>query len=825
MTTYILTFYSSLSANDRYRMRDENGTAISDADLATIFGSDGKARFILDWDGKRSESPLRIQIRNSSNTVVISHTTQKALLPAQLYEGTWTGGASTFTSFTPVEGKTLSEDQLSFLMEQIKSAQASGIKTLTTADYDYPAGNPTQVALWLLDSGIYKIGETMNVRGLSGATGLNVNVGDIIIISKSSTLTKALVLSTADNNRVKIFNATPTGGDSSYSTIVGAQDVITARDVGDTLTSTDNRIPLSAKQGKVLKDLIDSLVIKNAGTPTTATVGTVGKLLEDTTNGKLYQCTAIDNTDPQNIVYTWTEIGAGGGSSVQSDWNQNDPEAADYIKNRIAYPTQSVSKSLDVTEYDWGGYSGYVSGTVTPEALKTAMMAQGWTSAQADFYIAHHAYYSNAAPAAEVEYEYNYYPAVFSQWSANERMSALSEADASQFKNIPVKSVRLQFTDIFGSDRDVTVNLSKLPNDTSTDGFILFGYACYGNVSWDVDSVAVTAWQDSQIGLAIFANTLSGMNQGNQIASGTATIVTQDKIIEAALLPDATASVKGAVTLGQIGGAVQNGDYLRKYTTGQGLTALDLRQAPIVDWDSSSLTSPETIKNKPFGSIPAGTTYPFRYISEWYTIDPISITSTGDAAAQWLGVDQTALDNAVNNTVYTLGESGNYYQTFNRSVSFYVQYCEALDTLANAIDSGSAPTLSVTGTWEDRMEGMTKNISFSFSGFTKGADGIYRSAPNYLPYAEFGNATYYSGMAFQKTATGYNVSILGATMRALDPTVIDDLFPYGSGQGNYLLTWTITTTAAGVNQIDASYIPLDMTVFQIVDGKITLRNP
>lgn len=34
-------------------------------------------------------------------------------------------------------------------------ASAGGIKTLTTADYNYPASNPTGVALWLLDSGVY----------------------------------------------------------------------------------------------------------------------------------------------------------------------------------------------------------------------------------------------------------------------------------------------------------------------------------------------------------------------------------------------------------------------------------------------------------------------------------------------------------------------------------------------------------------------------------------------------------------------------------------------------------------------------------------------
>ena len=55
------------------------------------------------------------------------------------------------------------------------------------------------------------------------------------------------------------------------------------------------------------KNYVDTRVLTNAGAPTTSTVGVVGQLLEDTTNGKLYQCT--DATNP----YVWTEVGAGGG--------------------------------------------------------------------------------------------------------------------------------------------------------------------------------------------------------------------------------------------------------------------------------------------------------------------------------------------------------------------------------------------------------------------------------------------------------------------------------------------------------------------------------
>lgn len=62
---------------------------------------------------------------------------------------------------------------------------------------------------------------------------------------------------------------------------------------------------------------LNGRVLQNAGAPTTSTVGTVGQLLEDTTNGKLYQCT--DATNP----YVWEEVGAGAGASAftNNEWN------------------------------------------------------------------------------------------------------------------------------------------------------------------------------------------------------------------------------------------------------------------------------------------------------------------------------------------------------------------------------------------------------------------------------------------------------------------------------------------------------------------------
>ena len=95
------------------------------------------------------------------------------------------------------------------------------------------------------------------------------------------------------------------------------------------------------------KGYVDSIAIQNAGAPTTSTVGTVGQLLEDTTNGKLYICTAVSGS-----TYTWTEVGAGGGGVTLYNTTVGE--------NTDGAPTQkAVAESL----YYKGGGS-YSSGSI-----------------------------------------------------------------------------------------------------------------------------------------------------------------------------------------------------------------------------------------------------------------------------------------------------------------------------------------------------------------------------------------------------------------------------------------------------------------------------
>lgn len=110
-----------------------------------------------------------------------------------------------------------------------------------------------------------------------------------IALGRSSVATRQGEMNIGSNSTVYGYN------NSFYRLLTGLYDGQSAHD--------------AATKGQ-----LDSIAIQNAGAPTTSTTGSVGQLLEDTTNGKLYICTAVDTTDPQNPSYTWTEVGAGGGS-------------------------------------------------------------------------------------------------------------------------------------------------------------------------------------------------------------------------------------------------------------------------------------------------------------------------------------------------------------------------------------------------------------------------------------------------------------------------------------------------------------------------------
>lgn len=81
---------------------------------------------------------------------------------------------------------------------------------------------------------------------------------------------------------------------------------------------------------------LNGRIMQNAGAPTTSTVGTVGQLLEDTTNGKLYICT--DAANP----YVWEEVGAGGGTTYTAG------SGIDITGTTISVDSTTVAMKTDV---------------------------------------------------------------------------------------------------------------------------------------------------------------------------------------------------------------------------------------------------------------------------------------------------------------------------------------------------------------------------------------------------------------------------------------------------------------------------------------------
>lgn len=223
---------------------------------------------------------------------------------------------------------TLTGEQIKELPSKIDAAKGFA-RTLSEADYNWNSvhNNTNEpldsVAIWLLPPGIYVAPVGLIVKILSNQ---NASTGVLYIVGGQSSY-GTTVVELRNVNYASIGYETGTtyvinySGSAAYTFHMGS--VVDALD-GALYTTR----PLSAKQGYVLSNMIgvlnnldtnhkDNLVaavnelqseiplIKDSA-PTTADAGHVGQLLTDTTNMHTYQCTAIDRTDPDNPLYTWT---------------------------------------------------------------------------------------------------------------------------------------------------------------------------------------------------------------------------------------------------------------------------------------------------------------------------------------------------------------------------------------------------------------------------------------------------------------------------------------------------------------------------------------
>lgn len=105
---------------------------------------------------------------------------------------------------------------------------------------------------------------------------------------------------------------------------------------GDYYTKTETDTLLNTKEGKT---------ITGAGAPTTSTeAANVGQQYYDTTNEKMYYCSAIDTTT-NPYTYTWEEMGGGGGIPTDATfWGQSYDATNNKVDGDITLPISGVIK-------------------------------------------------------------------------------------------------------------------------------------------------------------------------------------------------------------------------------------------------------------------------------------------------------------------------------------------------------------------------------------------------------------------------------------------------------------------------------------------------
>lgn len=135
-------------------------------------------------------------------------------------------------------------------------------RVLTADDYNYPTANPTGVALWLLEPGMYTWSGSLSANIRPSANSNSINYRAAFVTPDG-----------ADNDYVTVLqfgsmNSTGSeGNQAQMGNRVRKEDgVLMSRRslsyaINNTLTSTRDYESLSAAQGKVLKDLIDAIVV------------------------------------------------------------------------------------------------------------------------------------------------------------------------------------------------------------------------------------------------------------------------------------------------------------------------------------------------------------------------------------------------------------------------------------------------------------------------------------------------------------------------------------------------------------------------------------
>ena len=179
------------------------------------------------------------------------------------------------------------------------------------------------------------VGEGASSTAYSVAIGNDSTSGDSTQSTKNSV---AVGFSTAATGNTSVAVGEEANASATTSVAIGSYASATTKGQFDISTGSYSNYGYNNTGYRLLTGLHDpqsnhdaatknyaDTVVRNvikihAGTPSTTTTGSVGQLLEDITNGKLYQCIEVDDSTTP-IVYTWGEMA----TVEQISWRQRKP--------------------------------------------------------------------------------------------------------------------------------------------------------------------------------------------------------------------------------------------------------------------------------------------------------------------------------------------------------------------------------------------------------------------------------------------------------------------------------------------------------------------
>ena len=264
----------------------------------------------------------------------------------------------------------------------------SGVKTLTSADVNYPANAPTKISLYSLNYGIYKIIGPVSIVFGNASTSVQSGFDRTAVVMPGNGTYKTIGwgYNVKDLEWKNVYSDTG----SSASEYTGT--------ISDSLNYSSAEHPLSAKQGKVLNEKIGDLstltttaktsavaaineldsdkegkTITGSAAPTTSTVAdNIGQKYYDSTNDKWYVCKAITpGVDPDPTTYTWEEQ-AGGPTVVQEKGSSTTDVMSQNATTDLVY--KYITKGSGTLSA--GGYAIAIGDNAKAAANRTG--SEGW---------------------------------------------------------------------------------------------------------------------------------------------------------------------------------------------------------------------------------------------------------------------------------------------------------------------------------------------------------------------------------------------------------------------------------------------------------------